>query len=564
VAVPYLPTNFNPSTPQGANRVTQMVMEQVWPQAFVVDPDFEAETQGFIDSAEVVSLSPMRVSYVIDPKATWSDGYRITAADFEYNWQEILRNAADLAPAGVIAGYRDIRSISGSNGGKTVTVVFTSPYSDWEGLFANLVPAHIAERNGWASAFEGFHPAEVISGGPFIVSSLRPGKRLVLTRNSRYWGAPAHLQSIVFLVQRSEQDSLRALEKGTVSVAELTPGARLDSAVAREDARGAGLSITTTASPLLWQLAFNLKDPVVSDPFLRAALTLATDKAQLVANSVGLDDPGTVTAESRVFAQGQPGQDSEPAPSFAYSPGEATTLLTSLGYVPDQNGILHLAGDGLPLTLTVTGPTNDSIIAALEQQLQAEWAAVGINLLVHNVSMGDLLGTVLPEGRYQLALAPYDLPVFPTWNAIYYTDPVLPSPLYPASLGLHGGTNKIKSPPASTAGTSWLWNIATSRGTEPGAVTSGAVTRDVTGLNGPAVYADFEQIIAQLNTDTQVLLLSKLDALLTRDLPTLPLFQEPVSLVQRSDIVNVSESPTSAGPFWNAEDWVIELAKATG
>ncbi len=255
-----------------------------------------------------------------------------------------------------------------------------------------------------------------------------------------------------------------------------------------------------------------MKDPVVSDPFLRAALTLATDKAQLVANSVGLDDPGTVTAESRVFAQGQPGQDSEPAPSFAYSPGEATTLLTSLGYVPDQNGILHLAGDGLPLTLTVTGPTNDSIIAALEQQLQAEWAAVGITLLVHNVSMGDLLGTVLPEGRYQLALAPYDLPVFPTWNAIYYTDPVLPSPLYPASLGLHGGTNKIKSPPASTAGTSWLWNIATSRGTEPGAVTSGAVTRDVTGLNGPAVYADFEQIIAQLNTDTQVLLLSKLDA----------------------------------------------------
>ncbi len=214
VAVPYLPTNFNPSTPQGANRVTQMVMEQVWPQAFVVDPDFEAETQGFIDSAEVVSLSPMRVSYVIDPKATWSDGYRITAADFEYNWQEILRNAADLAPAGVIAGYRDIRSISGSNGGKTVTVVFTSPYSDWEGLFANLVPAHIAERNGWASAFEGFHPAEVISGGPFIVSSLRPGKRLVLTRNSRYWGAPAHLQSIVFLVQRSEQDFFAPWRKG--------------------------------------------------------------------------------------------------------------------------------------------------------------------------------------------------------------------------------------------------------------------------------------------------------------------------------------------------------------
>ena len=45
-----------------------------------------------------------------------------------------------------------------------------------------------------------------------------------------------------------------------------------------------------------------------------------------------------------------------------------------------------------------------------------------------------------------------------------------------------------------------------------------------------------------------------------KDLPTLPLFQEPVSLVQQSDIVNVSESPGPAGPLWNAEEWVVEVA----
>ena len=42
VAVPYLPRNFNPSTPAGANGVTQMVMEQVLPQAFVIDSQFQA------------------------------------------------------------------------------------------------------------------------------------------------------------------------------------------------------------------------------------------------------------------------------------------------------------------------------------------------------------------------------------------------------------------------------------------------------------------------------------------------------------------------------------------
>ena len=137
--------NFNPSTPAGANRVTQMVMEQVWPQAFVVDSVFQPETTGFIDGAEVVGLSPMTVSYQIDPKATWSDGLPITASDFVYNWHEQLRAAPLLASDGVLAGYRDIKSIKGSNDGKTVTVVFRKPYSDWECLFANLIPAHIAE-----------------------------------------------------------------------------------------------------------------------------------------------------------------------------------------------------------------------------------------------------------------------------------------------------------------------------------------------------------------------------------------------------------------------------------
>ncbi len=90
------------------------------------------------------------------------------------------------------------------------------------------------------------------------------------------------------------------------------------------------------------------------------------------------------------------------------------------------------------------------------------------------------------------------------------------------------------------------------------------MTRDVTGLDDSAVAAQFEGVLGELNTDTEVLLLSKLDGRLTQDLPTYPLFQSPVSLVQQADIANVSESPTSAGPFWDAEDWVIELRQPTG
>jgi ABC-type oligopeptide transport system substrate-binding subunit len=88
------------------------------------------------------------------------------------------------------------------------------------------------------------------------------------------------------------------------------------------------------------------------------------------------------------------------------------------------------------------------------------------------------------------------------------------------------------------------------------------VTRNVTGLEDPQVAVYLEKITGELNADKQYQLLSKLDTLLTQDLPTLPLFQAPVSLVQQADIVNVSESAGSAGPLWDAEDWVVELASA--
>jgi len=572
VAVPYLPTNFNPSTPGGSNRVTHMVMEQVWPQAFVIDPQFQPETTGFIEGAEVVGLSPMTVSYQIDPKATWSDGYPITEADFTYNWQQQLRAGPLLPSAGYLTGYRDIKSISAGNHGKTVTVVFERPYSDWEGLFSDLVPAHIAERAGWVSAFAGFHSSEVISGGPFIISAVEPGTRLVLTRNPRYWGTPPHLRSIVFVIERSDRTALAALADGTVSIAEVTPGPQIDATIAEGALLGTDLTKTTTSSPVLWQLVFNLDDPLVGTPLMRKALALATDRAQLVADAVNFDDPLALPASSRVFAFEQPGSFAEAA-SVRYNPVEAATALESLGYVPDARGELRAYGVSGPLTLTITGPRGNGVIDALELQLQAEWASSGIGLRIHNVPIDDLLRNVLPRGSYQIALAPYEMPVFPTWNALIYTDPVLPvTPSSPPSLGGHNVGSSTSVASSGSSGTQkagavtsgpWIWSVPTPLGSEPGAAAAGYVNRDVTGLDDPHVGVRYEEIMGELNTTVQQQLLSRLDTLLNHDLPTLPLFQAPISVVQQADIVNVSESPTSAGPLWDAEDWAIELSPSS-
>lgn len=47
------------------------------------------------------------------------------------------------------AGYYRIKSLTASDGGKTVTTVMSKPYSDWKSLFGAgypLYPAHVAEK----------------------------------------------------------------------------------------------------------------------------------------------------------------------------------------------------------------------------------------------------------------------------------------------------------------------------------------------------------------------------------------------------------------------------------
>jgi peptide/nickel transport system substrate-binding protein len=48
---------------------------------------------------------------------------------------------------------------------------------------------------------------------------------------------------------------------------------------------------------------------------------------------------------------------------------------------------------------------------------------------------------------------------------------------------------------------------------------------------------------------------NKAEALLAKDLPTLPLYQKPTYFVYKSKLKGIVDNPTIAGPTWNAEHW---------
>jgi len=555
IAVPSLPTEFNPWTPSGQNSATAMVMAQVWPQAFVVSGDSEAtaalDSQGTLSlfgpqGAELVSVNPETVVYSINPAARWSDGTPITAADFIYNWREQLVVGPTLSAADPLVGYEDIKSIKGSNHGKTVTVVFSKPYADWESLFSYLVPAHIATKYGWTTAFDHFDANKVISGGPFMITSVDPGKELVLSRNPHYWGHPAQLDRIIFRVERSRKAILGGLANGTIDIAQLTPDALLNSIVSASG----DLEEQPSASPMLWQLAFNLPSAELNDVSVRQGIAISIDRHQLITNTVGFGAPSAETSGNRLYASGAPGSQGNDSAYAQVDMSQALTLFGQAGDVLSANGYL-LDSTGAPVVLSLVGPAGNRVVDEVEAQLQAQLLQVGVTLVVHNVAQSALLSTVLPSGNYELALVPYLVSAFPSTNAVLYTAPVGPTPVVPIASA--PGSSSLPSPVAPAL-------EITGDEQEPDTTAIGAVTRNILGYNDPALTALFAQAASELNATSEADLYNEIDIDLWNDMPTLPLFQMPTMLVTRDTVVNVSDTQTLAGPLWDAQDWALQLS----
>jgi peptide/nickel transport system substrate-binding protein len=581
VAVSSLPTNFNPSTPVGANQITAEVMEQVWPQMFVTNGELAATTEpGFLQSAEVENVSPFTVVYTLNPKAVWSDGKPIGLADFVYNWHEQVKWAPRLPDSGLAAGYRDITGISASSGGSTISVRFSHPFSEWEALFSDLVPAQVAEAYGWVSAFQGFDPTKVISGGPFEITSYVPGVSLELSRNPHYWSTRARVAHIILKVETPSK-ALQDLEQGGVGVIETAAGPAVDDVIAEAALYGVSLEQTTSELPTLWQLCFNTTAPYVSSAAFRTAVEHSLDLDEITADSVGLEDTSMAPYLNRLMlvagsqsgaastglgnglaspgAPGSSGVGSAGSGSItAAAPGvydlaAALSHFAVAGYAESSGGVLRsvITGDRVRVSLVV--PRGDSVLARAAAVIQGELAAVGVTVVLRPVPLDRMLASVLPKGKYQMALAPFLLSSFAAGQIPTYSTSVLPS----SSSSDSSSSFPTTSPTSTTSSTGKPSRSSGGLGVEPGAVEAGVVTRNVFGVDDLTVTLDLSKALANPIPGDDLSLIADANTALWSELPTIPLFQVPIDLVHASSIKSLSESPTWAGIFWNAELWAV-------
>ncbi|GAA3181592.1 MULTISPECIES: ABC transporter family substrate-binding protein [Streptomyces] len=232
-AVDALPGTLN-AFHTDADAATAQVTGAVLPQLFTLDrtgtPQRNAD---YLTAADVTKREPRQVVvYKLNPKARWSDGRPIGAADFVAQWKA-LRGTDHAYWTARNAGYDRIAQVEQGARPHEVKVTFARPYADWQALFSPLYPKSVMEN---ADDFnDGARDRLPVTAGPFAVGDRNSDDgTLTLERDRHWWGAPAKLDRLELrAVPRGKR--AEALSSGDVDVAEV------DAAVAKKiDEAGGG------------------------------------------------------------------------------------------------------------------------------------------------------------------------------------------------------------------------------------------------------------------------------------------------------------------------------------
>ncbi|WP_043265943.1 ABC transporter family substrate-binding protein [Streptomyces sp. CT34] len=347
-AVDAVPGTFN-AFQSDADATTARITGAVLPSLFTVDANGRPQRNAdYLDAADVTAREPRQVvTYRLNPKARWSDGRPIEAADFIAQWNA-LRGRDNAYWTARNAGYDRIAKVEAGAGPHQVKVTFARPYADWQSLFTPLYPKSVM---GSPHAFNDKSRSQLaIGAGPFSVQKRDADRRTVtLVRNPKWWGDPARLDRLV-LAALPRDKRVAALSAGTVDVAALDPAGarRVTAAGGSGDAQAAdakaaapensaglrGFTVRKALEPAYTQLALNGGAGPLSDDRVRRAVARAIDR-QALADTVlkPLDLPSRPLG-SHLLMAGQQGYEDHSDALGDPDPAAARKLLADAGWKP--------------------------------------------------------------------------------------------------------------------------------------------------------------------------------------------------------------------------------------
>ena len=317
-----------------------------------------------------VSADGLVYTFHLRPEARWSNGEPVTAYDFAFAFQRILkpecaaigafllwpiRNAkafntgqlTDASALGIeVIDYHTLRLTLERPTVSLLVRISQPPWFPVHRATLEKVAATDARVGAWT------RPGRLVGNGPFVLTEWQSHSRVVVSKNPTYWNAPrTRLERIVFFPFASPPVEELAFRAGQLHVTYDVPPSKIKHYRERETA-------VYRQDPILGSvyLLFNTTQPPFDNAKVRRALAMAIDRPALV-NAVYY---GSRVPAAAITPPGMLGYNARAA--MPYDPAEARRLLAEAGFP---------AGRGMPGIELQAGQTIEQ--PRLAEVLQEMW-----------------------------------------------------------------------------------------------------------------------------------------------------------------------------------------------
>jgi peptide/nickel transport system substrate-binding protein len=391
-----LPANFNYNELDGADSDNFDVISALMPTPFHFSADSTPSVaKEYFSDIELTSTNPQVVTYTINPKAVWSDGKPITAADMISQWKA-LNGTIGAYTVVSTTGYDQIASVAQGTDEHQAVVTFANPYADWQALFSPLYPASTNDdptvfNTGWVTAPQ-------VTAGPFALDNIdTSAQTITLKRNPDWWGDKAILDRIIYRVLDPDAQ-IDALANGEIDFIDVGPDVNK-----LQRAQGtSGITIRRAGGPNFRHITFNGTSPVLSDINVRQALAKAIDR-QTIANALlGPLGGDSKKLDNHIFMANQEGYQDNAGALDKVDVDGANKQLDAAGWT--RTGDAVRTKDGQPLAIRFVIPSGVATSNQEAQLVQGMLQKVGAQVNIQTVPVGDLFDKYITPGDFDMTV----------------------------------------------------------------------------------------------------------------------------------------------------------------
>ena len=402
--------NFNTSAIEGNLLNCSQVMDAMLPRFIYFDKNAQLQ----IDPNYALDIKATRVdgkqtvTYLLNPKAKWSDGKTIGLADFVGMWNAQKKTGQGFNITSTV-GYEKIESVKKGKTANEIVVTFTETYPDWQPLFSSLKPASLTAT---PDAFNtSWKAAPLVTAGPFKFVALdKVTKTTTLAPNKKWWGDKPVLDTIIFkaLPQAAQIDALLNGEIDYMDVGNDTNALKR----ARDNSK---IDVRVAKAPTHEHFTFGPVNAVTSDVAVRQAIMLSIDRQQIATAIQGIVDPKVKPNNNHIFLDGTACNQDNTGNLGKRDLVAAAKLLDGAGWVKGSDGIRAKGGTRLSVKLIYPSGNDNRRDTVLLASAMAKEA--GIELVPTLIPSADYFGKYVLVSKFEMAIFAWSGTNFPISSA---------------------------------------------------------------------------------------------------------------------------------------------------